>query len=124
VFGIPGAIRHYLAGRQFSVADEYGIPYGTVRVNYQHLDRARWSKSMTAFGSSASCTTISDISTGAQNLATPRQPVRPKVVTHVLGTICHPSLRAGQMQAGAPRSMKMGTIASPWHYDGAVRRAL
>jgi hypothetical protein len=44
VFGIPGAIRHYLAGRQFSVADEYGIPYGTVRVNYQHLDRARWSK--------------------------------------------------------------------------------
>jgi hypothetical protein len=33
VFGIPGAIRRYLSGRQFSVADEYGIPHGTVRVN-------------------------------------------------------------------------------------------
>ena len=33
---------------------------------------------------------------GAENPATPRQPVRPKVVTHVLGTICYPCLRAGQ----------------------------
>ena len=33
---------------------------------------------------------------GAEDPATPRQPVRPEVVTHVLGTICHPSLRAGQ----------------------------
>jgi hypothetical protein len=33
VFGIPGAIRNYLAGRQFSVTDEDGIPHGTVRVN-------------------------------------------------------------------------------------------
>ena len=32
---------------------------------------------------------------GAENLAAPRQPVRPEVVTHVLGTICHLSLRAG-----------------------------
>src|SRR5829696_995426 len=32
---------------------------------------------------------------GAENLAAPRQPVRPEVVTHVLGTVCYPSLRAG-----------------------------
>jgi hypothetical protein len=32
---------------------------------------------------------------GADNPATPRQPVRPEVVTHVLGTFCHPCLRAG-----------------------------
>jgi hypothetical protein len=25
---------------------------------------------------------------GAKNLAAPRQPLRPKVVTHVLGTFC------------------------------------
>jgi hypothetical protein len=33
VFGIPGAIRSYLAGRQFSVTDEDGISHGAVRVN-------------------------------------------------------------------------------------------
>ena len=33
---------------------------------------------------------------GAENLAAPRQPVRPEVVTHVLGTFCHPCVRAGQ----------------------------
>ena len=27
-------------------------------------------------------------------------------------------------QIGAPRSMKMGTIASPWRYDALVRNAL
>jgi hypothetical protein len=27
-------------------------------------------------------------------------------------------------QSGAPRSMKMGTIASPWRYDAAARHAL
>src|SRR6201985_3302247 len=32
---------------------------------------------------------------GAEDLATPRQPVRPEVVTHVLGTVCYPCLRAG-----------------------------
>ena len=35
---------------------------------------------------------------GAENLATPRQPVRPEVVTHVLGTDCHLSVRAGQAE--------------------------
>jgi Sigma-70, region 4 len=33
VFGIPGAIRSYLAGRQFNAVDEAGIPHGTVRIN-------------------------------------------------------------------------------------------
>ena len=32
---------------------------------------------------------------GAENLATPRQPVRPEVVTHVLGTFCYLCVRAG-----------------------------
>ena len=35
---------------------------------------------------------------GAENPATPRQPVRPEVVTHVLGTFCYPCLRAGQLK--------------------------
>ena len=34
---------------------------------------------------------------GAENLATPRQPVWPEVVTHVLGTFCHPCVRAGHL---------------------------
>ena len=33
---------------------------------------------------------------GAENPATPRQPLRPKVVTHVLGTFRYPCLRVGQ----------------------------
>jgi hypothetical protein len=32
----------------------------------------------------------------AENAATPRQPFRHEVVTHVLGTFCHPCVRAGQ----------------------------
>jgi integrase-like protein len=35
---------------------------------------------------------------GAEEPATPRQPVRPEVVTHVLGTFCYPCLRAGQLK--------------------------
>jgi hypothetical protein len=27
-------------------------------------------------------------------------------------------------ESGAPRPMKMGTIASPWRYDAAIRHAL
>jgi hypothetical protein len=46
-------------------------------------------------GSSASCTMISYISTGAEDLATTRQPVRHEVVTHVLGTFRYPCIRAG-----------------------------
>ncbi|MEA2903082.1 MAG: hypothetical protein QOI12_469 [Alphaproteobacteria bacterium] len=35
---------------------------------------------------------------GAENPAAPRQPVRPEVVTHVLGTFRYPCLRAGQLK--------------------------
>src|SRR5260370_19161564 len=45
---------------------------------------------------------------GAEDLATPRQPVRPEVVTHVLGTFCYPSLRAGHGIIGA-----LGGIRTP-----------
>jgi hypothetical protein len=38
--------------------------------------------------------------------AAPRQPVRPEVVTHVSGTICHPCLRVGQGIAGAPEGIR------------------
>ena len=48
-----------------------------------------------AFGSSASCATISDTSIWSREPCNPRQPVRPEVVTHVLGTFCHPCVRAG-----------------------------
>ena len=33
VLGIPGPIKRYLAGRQFTVSDDDGIPHGAVRVN-------------------------------------------------------------------------------------------
>ena len=33
---------------------------------------------------------------GAENPATPRQPLRAQVVTHVLSTFCYPCVRAGQ----------------------------
>lgn len=32
-FGIPGAIKHYIAGRQFNAMDDDGISHGTVRIN-------------------------------------------------------------------------------------------
>jgi hypothetical protein len=57
-------------------------------------------------GSSASCTTISDTSTWSRNPATSRQPVRPEVVTHVLGTICHPCVRAGHLEFGAGEGIR------------------
>src|SRR6201993_2534130 len=37
---------------------------------------------------------------GAEDPATSRQPVRPEVVTHVLGTVCYPCLRAGHGGTG------------------------
>ena len=70
-----------------------------VRYANQLCSQARGSesrKSTTASGSSPSCTTILDISTWAENLAATRQPLRPRTVTHVLGTFCYLSLRAGQ----------------------------
>src|SRR6185295_7781469 len=37
---------------------------------------------------------------GAEDLAAPRQPLRQRVVTYVLGTFCHPCLRAGHFWFG------------------------
>src|SRR3981081_261937 len=42
---------------------------------------------------------------GAENLATPRQPVRHEVVTHVLGTWCYLCVRAGQGKDGSGRAL-------------------
>ena len=39
---------------------------------------------------------------GAENFAAHRQPVRPEVVTHVLGTKRHPCVRSGHKTAGSP----------------------
>src|ERR1700730_15546097 len=41
---------------------------------------------------------------GAENLAAPRQPLRPEVVTHVLGTFRYRCLRAGHQINGGRRS--------------------
>jgi len=38
----------------------------------------------------------------AEDLANHRQPVRHEAVTHVLGTICHPCLRAGHCECWLP----------------------
>ncbi len=71
------------------------------------------------FGSSASCTTISVSSTWSRYLAPSRQPVRPEVVTHVIGTTCHPCLRTRQilswcrMQDLNPRPSVYKTAALP-----------
>ena len=67
-----------------------------------------------AFGSSASCATISDTSIWSREPCNPRQPVRPEVVTHVLGTFCHPCVRAGPGTFGA-----LGGIRTP---DPQIRR--
>jgi hypothetical protein len=40
---------------------------------------------------------------GAEDLANHRQPVRHEVVTHVLGTFCHPCLRVGQQKTWSGR---------------------
>ena len=53
-------------------------------------------KSTKAFGSSASCITISALSTWSRKPCAPSTPVRPEVVTHVLGTFRYLYLRAGQ----------------------------
>ena len=51
---------------------------------------------------------------GAEDLATPRQPVRPEVVTHVLGTFCYLCLRAGQVRGGAAEGI---SNPRPHHYE-------
>jgi hypothetical protein len=44
---------------------------------------------------------VTSLRPGAEDLATPRQPVRHEVVTDVLGTFCQPCVRAGQNAIGA-----------------------
>jgi hypothetical protein len=41
-----------------------------------------------------------------KHLADRRQPLRPKVVTHVLGTFRHPCLRVGHPSSGAPEGIR------------------
>src|SRR3982074_3879652 len=45
------------------------------------------------------------LQSGAENPATPRQPVRHEVVTHVLGTWCYLCVRAGQGKDGSGRAL-------------------
>ena len=68
----------------------------------QHLDRPRRSKARHQGGRRGNLARKLHalrsrlLRPGAEDLATPRQPVRHEVVTYVLGTICHPCVRAGQ----------------------------
>jgi len=60
-----------------------------------------------AFGSSASRTMASRlVRPGAKSPAAPRQPLRPKVVTHGLGTFCYLCLQAGHDFVGAARGIR------------------
>jgi hypothetical protein len=65
---------------------------------------------MTASGSSPSCATISDTSTWSRRPCNPRQPVRPEVVTYVLGTLCHPCVRT----YAPPDSLNRVTPGQEW----------
>ena len=60
---------------------------------------------------------------GAENLATPRQPVRPEVVTHVLGTFCHPCVRAGHRLPGGPERTRTSDLRfrKPLLYPAELR---
>src|SRR5262249_16257828 len=49
---------------------------------------------------------------GTENPATPGQPVRPEVVTHVLGTFSYPCLRAGPRGYGAQEGFEWFRNAS------------
>ena len=46
-----------------------------------------------------------------------------EIVTHVLGTICHPSVRVRQGQNGGPRPMKMSTTSTLSPYEGLPKSA-
>ena len=55
---------------------------------------------------------------GAENLATPRQPVRHEVVTHVLGTICYLCLRAGHTVSGGEGGIRTPDRLAPMpHFE-------
>ena len=67
-------------------------------------------KSTRAFGSQASCTMISDISTWS------RKPCNPATTRPARG--CHPCLRAGPENFGGPRQTMMSTMSTLEPYDG------
>src|SRR3981081_3986136 len=58
------------------------------------------------------------LQSGAENPATPRQPVRHEVVTHVLGTWCYLSVRAGQFE----RMAEGGSAGSASAFFGLGRQ--
>jgi hypothetical protein len=43
VFGIPGGIKRFVAGRQFAIKDEDGVDYGGIRVNEEGATRPLFS---------------------------------------------------------------------------------
>jgi hypothetical protein len=54
----------------------------------------------------------------AEIFATRRQPVRHELVTHVLGTICHPCVRAGQDRNGGEGGIRThDTVARTPHFE-------
>jgi hypothetical protein len=54
----------------------------------------------------ADALSASQLNSGVNNLATPRQSVRHEIVTHVLGTFCYLCLRAGHLSDGAARGIR------------------
>jgi hypothetical protein len=59
------------------------------RLGIKEVDEGIWLVSFMSYDLSVSSTWI-------RKLCSPSTPVRPEVVTHVLGTKCHPCVRAGQ----------------------------
>src|SRR6266702_4506130 len=51
---------------------------------------------------------------GAENPATPRQPVRHEVVTLVLGTTCYPCLRADKAKGGGESVSQLPLMYKPF----------
>jgi hypothetical protein len=70
-------------------------PYLNLPKENQHLHRPGWTAARDQeVDEGIWLVTCSRI--GTENLATRRQPMGAQVVTYVLGTFCHPCLRAGQ----------------------------
>ena len=94
---MPGALRSMIAMFSSHAADASACTERRSTSQPSSPDSASASrKSTTASGSSASCTMISDSRSRTTYPANPQQPVRPEVVTHVLGTLCYPCVRSGQ----------------------------
>ena len=69
------------------------------RLGLKEVDDGIWVVSFMAYD-------LGYIDLEQENPATYRQPVRLTGVTHVLGTLCHPCLRVGQLQCGAPNELR------------------